>query len=64
MPHNPSVLGTVTLFTFLIMLPLTLMITLLGILPKWSLTKEPQYAIAIGSVHPSAGINSSFNILT
>ena len=58
MPFNPPEFGTVTPFTFLIMLPLQSTFMDSGIQPSTSLTLAAAYAIAIGSVQPSAGINS------
>ena len=61
-PTNSPVLGTVTHIAFLIMFPLHFAITFSGIFPKTSLALAAAYAIAIGSVHPIAGTNSSFKI--
>ena len=61
-PFMPPVFGTITLFTFLIILPLASMITSVGIWPNTSLAFAAQYASAIGSVQPNAGVSSSRKI--
>ena len=54
--------GTVTPLTFFIMFPLQCAVIESGISPSTSLAFAAAYAIAIGSVHPSAGTSSSLSI--
>ena len=61
-PFKPSVFGTITLFTFFIILSLTPISTLSGRFPRIFFALAAAYAIAIGSVHPIAGTSSSFRI--
>ena len=61
-PTKSPVLGTVTHIAFFIIFPLHFAITFSGIFPNTSLAFAAAYAIAIGSVHPIAGTNSSFKI--
>ena len=63
-PRLPPVLGTTTLLTFLMMLPLTWSFTCWGSFPRvWRATAQA-WATAMGSVHPMAGFNSSRRICT
>ena len=63
MPFKWSVLGTITDFTFLMMLPLAPITTLSGSSPSTFLATAAAYARAMGSVQPMAGLNSSSRIL-
>jgi len=59
MPLRPSVFGTTTLFTFLMMFPLRAAVICSGSRPSRLRSFAAQSAIAIGSVQPMAGISSS-----
>ena len=64
MPRSPPVFGTMTLLTFLMILPLAATSISDGSIPKAFLATAAQYAIAIGSVHPIAHTSSRFKIST
>ena len=61
-PFSPPVLGTVTLLTFLMMLPLTSSSTPSGWTPSSSRALAAARAMAMGSVQPMAGRSSSWRI--
>ena len=62
MPLRLLVLGTTTLLTFLMMLPLASTRTDSGSTPRSSRALAAPYAMAIGSVQPIAGTSSSCKI--
>ena len=64
MPRSPPVLGTTTLFTFFIRLPLTATRRKAGVRPKVWRTLAAAQASATGSVQPMAGWSSSSRIRT
>lgn len=61
MPCMPPELGTVTLFTFLMMLPEQPTSSDSGSAPRVARASAAAYATAMGSVHPSAQTSSSFS---
>ena len=64
MPFSPPVLGTVTAFTFLMILPLTSTRQRSGTVPNAIRALAAAKAMAMGSVQPMAGISSSSKIFT
>ena len=64
MPRSPPEFGTVTPFTFFTMLPLQATFTFCGIAPSTLRARAPAYAMAMGSVQPSATISSFFRMRT
>ena len=61
-PFSPPVPGTVTLLAFFMIFPLKTAFALMTSPSSNCLADAAARAIAIGSVHPNAGISSSFKI--